>query len=323
MSDTELLSKPEPVRRLEVFTGAGHRRAWTVEQKARIVAESYESGETVCAVARRHGLTPQQLFDGLAWARLHTRDIARPTATRESCDGLNQSARPLRGTSTRESDSSMVMPIDAVPDEIEALRARVSELLGESDAAIAENHRLSEQNDQLWHLLKQLQRAQFGRRSERLDPDQMQLALEDVETSLAQQDAEADKKSAADIPADRSKQRRINRGALPTHLPRVHITLAPESTVCPCCQGPMHLIGEDTAERLDVTPAQYRVIVTHRPKYGCRACEGAVVQAAAPDRLVKSGIRLRRSWPPSLSTSMPGTSRSIGRRRSWRCRACR
>jgi transposase len=118
----------------------------------------------------------------------------------------------------------------------------------------------------------------------------MQLALEDVETSLARQDAEADKKSASDRPADQCRQRRINRGTLPAHLPRVHITLAPASTVCPCRQGPMHLIGEDTAERLDVIPAQYRVIVTHRPKYGCRACEGAVVQAAAPERLIKSGI---------------------------------
>jgi transposase len=182
------------------------------------------------------------------------------------------------------------MPIDALADEVGALQALASQLLSERDAAIAENRRLSEQNDQLWHLLKQLQRAQFGRRSERFDPDQMQLALEDVETSLAQQDAEADKKSAADRPADQRRQRRINRGALPAHLVRVHITLAPESTLCPCCRGPMHLIGEDTAERLDVIPAQYRVIVTHRPKYGCRACEGAVVQAAAPERLIKSGI---------------------------------
>src|SRR6266851_8891975 len=52
MSDTELLPKPstEPVRRLEVFTGSGRRRAWTAAQKAQIVAESYEGGETVCAV---------------------------------------------------------------------------------------------------------------------------------------------------------------------------------------------------------------------------------------------------------------------------------
>jgi len=68
VSDTELLhkSKPEPVRRLEVFTGTGRRRTWTAEQKAQIVAESYVDGERVTAVAHRHGLTPQQLF---AWRR--------------------------------------------------------------------------------------------------------------------------------------------------------------------------------------------------------------------------------------------------------------
>ena len=37
----------------------------------------------------------------------------------------------------------------------------------------------------------------------------------------------------------------------------------------------MHRIAEDVAERLDVIPAQFRVIVTRRPKYGCRACETA------------------------------------------------
>lgn len=68
MSDTELLSKSkaEPARRLEVFTGTGRRRTWTAEQKAGIVAESYVGGETISAVARRHGLTPQQLF---GWRR--------------------------------------------------------------------------------------------------------------------------------------------------------------------------------------------------------------------------------------------------------------
>jgi transposase len=61
MSDTELLLKSEAPRRLEVFTGAGRRRSWTTEQKAQIVAECDEAGASVSAVARRHGLTPQQL----------------------------------------------------------------------------------------------------------------------------------------------------------------------------------------------------------------------------------------------------------------------
>ena len=52
----------------------------------------------------------------------------------------------------------------------------------------------------------------------------------------------------------------------------------------------MHVIGEETSERLDVIPAQFRVIVTHRPKYACRACEEAPVQAPAPERLIKGGL---------------------------------
>jgi transposase len=54
------------VQRFEVFTGAGKRRDWPPEVKASIVAESYSGAETACAVARRHGLSPSQLF---TWRR--------------------------------------------------------------------------------------------------------------------------------------------------------------------------------------------------------------------------------------------------------------
>jgi transposase len=56
----------EPVRRVEIFTGAGRRRSWSIEEKAAIVAESLSGRESVSAVARRHGLTPGQLF---GWRR--------------------------------------------------------------------------------------------------------------------------------------------------------------------------------------------------------------------------------------------------------------
>lgn len=68
----------------------------------------------------------------------------------------------------------------------------------------------------------------------------------------------------------------------------------PESTVCPCCSGAMHVIGEDVSKRLDVIPAQYQILVTRRPKYACRACEGAVVQAPAPARLIEGGLPTER-----------------------------
>jgi transposase len=70
MSISELTPMPERARRIEVFTGAGRRRTWPADEKAAIVAESYAPGRTVCGVARRHGLTPAQLF---TWRRLARR----------------------------------------------------------------------------------------------------------------------------------------------------------------------------------------------------------------------------------------------------------
>ncbi len=67
----------EPARRFEVFTGSGRRREWLPEEKARIVAESYDAGETVSAVARRYALSPQQLF---AWRRAARAPLAEAPA---------------------------------------------------------------------------------------------------------------------------------------------------------------------------------------------------------------------------------------------------
>ena len=64
--------------RLEIFTGAGRRRAWTAEQ-ATIVAESLEDGALVSHVARRHGLTPQQVF---AWRRQARREAEKEVGSR-------------------------------------------------------------------------------------------------------------------------------------------------------------------------------------------------------------------------------------------------
>jgi transposase len=178
---------------------------------------------------------------------------------------------------------------EPLPDDLEALRALVRSVFGERDAAIAERDRLIEQNDRLRHLLRQLQRAQFGRSSEKLDPDQLQLALEDIEQAVARIEADEEKRDTA-LRTARTRQRAATRPSLPPHLPRVEIVIAPEDTACPCCRGTMHVIGEETSERLDVIPAHYQVVVTRRPKYACRACESAVVQAPAPERLIKGGL---------------------------------
>jgi transposase len=85
-------------------------------------------------------------------------------------------------------------------------------------------------------------------------------------------------------------RRKVSRGALPAHLPRIERVIDIADKVCPCCGGALHKIGEDISERLDVIPAQFRVLVTRRPRYGCRRCESAVVQAPAPAHIIEGGL---------------------------------
>ena len=183
-----------------------------------------------------------------------------------------------------------------LPKGAAALRALLLATLAERDSALAErDHVVAERdallarNERLHHLLLKLKRMQFGASSERLPDEQLQLGFEDLEAAIAQGDAKAEK-CDPDLRQARATRRRASRGALPAHLPRIEMTLAPEDTACPCCRAAMVVIGTDSSERLDVVPAQLRVLVTRRPKLACRACAGVVVQAPAPARLIEGGL---------------------------------
>ena len=169
---------------------------------------------------------------------------------------------------------------DSLPTDADALRALL----------LAERARHGEERERWMAIIAELQRHRFGRRSERLDPEQLALALEDVEQMLAAADAAAEKDDTPPVRPAVARKRQINRGALPLHLPREEIVIDVADKTCACCGGLKHCIGEDVAERLDVIPAQFKVIVTHRPKYACAACAGEVVQAPAPERLIENGI---------------------------------
>ena len=167
----------------------------------------------------------------------------------------------------------------ALPDEPDVLQRMLREVVPELQA----------DNEKLWLLIQRLLRHRYGPRSEKLDLDQLQLVLEDAEQSAAEAEA------AGDAAASPERRRRTtpaqrNRGALPAHLPRYELVIDIERKDCPCCGGTLHVIGEDRSEQLDLVPAQLRVKVVCRPRYGCRACEGAVVQAPAPERPIDGGM---------------------------------
>ena len=169
----------------------------------------------------------------------------------------------------------MTVTADALPDDPGTLKAML----------LAERARA----ERLEQIIKELQRHRFGRRAETLPEDQLLLGLEEAEQTEA--DGEAEKESAApQMRTCRAQKRRMNRGSLPAHLPRIEMVVDIQDRTCPCCKGALHQIGEDRSERLDIVPAQLRVLVVRRPKYACRACEEAVVQAPAPARLIEGGL---------------------------------
>jgi len=170
----------------------------------------------------------------------------------------------------------MRIDLDNLPSELALLQHLVRDM-----AAVVE-HRDGE-IERLKLIIKKLQRAQFGRRSERLDDDQLVLALDDLESDIGQVE-ESHPITIAETAGALPKRK-----PLPDHLPREEILLDVPSDACPCCGGTMHRIGESESEMLDWVPARLRVIRTTRPKYACRICN-KVVQAAAPERPIAGGL---------------------------------
>ena len=146
------------------------------------------------------------------------------------------------------------------------------------------------ENDDLRAEIATLKNLIFGARSERsVIVCAEQLAF-DLERTAAAPPPANDDEPESDAPRAKRRKPRRNIGALPAHLPRVERVIEPASTLCPCCTGRMHRIGEEMSEALDRVPAWLRVLRTIRPKYACRACEGPIVQAPAPARLVEGGM---------------------------------
>lgn len=175
----------------------------------------------------------------------------------------------------------------ALPDDPHALRA----LLVERDRQITALEQAKQEAEaelaRLGAIIAALQRHRFGARSEQLHPDQLLLALEKIDAAFGRVQAGLD---AVTAEPKEAHPRQRSRGALPAHLERIEQLVDVEHKACACCGGALHVIGEDVAERLDVVPASFRILVTRRPRYGCRRCEAPPVQAPAPPRIVEGGL---------------------------------
>jgi transposase len=173
----------------------------------------------------------------------------------------------------------MHLDLDALPDDPSLLQRLVRDL-------VADMERRDGEIEKLRLIVKQLQRNQFGRRSEKLDPDQLALGLDELDADIGRAEERQAKPEASIVGAS---EKNAPRRQLPEHLPRQDIVHDVDKTACPCCGGALHAIGETVSEMLDWVPASLRVVRIRRPKYGCRKC-GSIQQAPAPERAIAKGL---------------------------------
>ena len=171
----------------------------------------------------------------------------------------------------------MVADPAQLPDDVDALKRMVVAMA--QDALHA--HTLIEK---LRFELARLKRQQFGASSEKLEGrvEQLELAIEAIETDTAERAAEMAAAIAVEEIAGKPARR-----ALPEYLPREDV-IHPGPCACPACGGKLRRIGEDVTETLDYVPGRFKVIRHVRGAFACRACD-TVVQAPAPFHPIARG----------------------------------
>lgn len=183
----------------------------------------------------------------------------------------------------------------------EHLRSLLSE--GRIDEAIemvmAMLSQLQEKNIELVLKLMRLERERSGRRSERMNPEQISLMLERLVeqisegADLAATEAEQKTLAAERNAIEEGVNRRVPGRRRPSKdLPRrvIRHELAPEQRRCPCCGKPMKQIGEDVSEVVELVPAQFLVEEHRRAKYACTDCKETVSTAPGPVKSIEKGL---------------------------------
>jgi transposase len=145
----------------------------------------------------------------------------------------------------------------------------------------------------LKHQLDVLCRRLFGKKSEKVDPRQLQLAMEQLQNELTGEVGDPVEMDSCEPVLVRERLRKPPRGRrpLPGHLPRrvVLVDVPEEEKVCSCGTA-KEKIGEAVSEKLDYLPSQFEVVKTVRPKYACPQCHEGVTSAPCPAQAVEKGL---------------------------------
>ena len=181
------------------------------------------------------------------------------------------------------------------------LRTHVQDLIeaGQSEDVVDLVVKLLDENTRLELLNAKLQKHRFGKKSEKLDPQQLALLFEEIARSSGENQA-LDR--TAELVVDEAQPREENASAprkrghrkpLPADLPRkvLEIPVPEPQRQCSRCGEPLERIGTESSEVLEFIPAHFEVRRYEREKLACRACEGGgVVTAPAPDKVIEKGL---------------------------------
>jgi transposase len=185
---------------------------------------------------------------------------------------------------------------DSLPDDVDALKAmviatQIACLEAEAKARNAEAEVRARELliEQMKLTIAKLRHERFGQSSERSAVlEQLELSLADMEEDAAQAEAAAQMAAAtAKTAVAAFERRKPARRPLPDHLPRERVVY-PSPSMCPCCGGVLHKLGEDVTETLEMIPRQWKVIQHVREKFSCRSCEG-ITQPPAPSHPIARG----------------------------------
>jgi transposase len=152
----------------------------------------------------------------------------------------------------------MQIDLTALPEDSGVLQSMIRDITTTTMQRDTQVTELTVENDKLRALIQKLLRHRFGRRSKQLSPDQLKLAIEDIEQEIAESEAAED--AAGQSEEARRRRRdvrpRRNLGALPMHLPRDEVVIDVDSKECPCCGGALHLIDETRTEMIYGAPVK-------------------------------------------------------------------
>jgi transposase len=181
-------------------------------------------------------------------------------------------------------------------------RAQNKSAARKPDALPTNVRELQEMVIALQHQVLQLQRMVFGRRSERMLPDDpgQGFLFGRIEPAEQPEEPQTDESPSSDESPEEDEEpapRRRNanhhgRRPLPVHLMRcVHDIHPPEADqTCPSCGHAKTIFGADVTEELEMIPAKFFVNRYVRHKYACPCCQGSVSQGPLPPRPLERGI---------------------------------